>query len=121
MQMLCSRFGVAVINSRERPGDYRPLLLPAKLGVAKRRGCDRKVMTPARLSSLRGMALQCSRTHDQGRVRTKGGWPASNPDLPRSPGGDYRRQPGVGLAAPLSRRPPSTLRVARIHACPVFY
>jgi len=46
------------------PGDCRPLLYrPAWRRQAAR--LRPEVMTPARLSSLRGMALQCSRTHDQ--------------------------------------------------------
>ena len=50
--------GVAVVPT---PGDCGRCCT-GQLGVAKR-GCDR--VGPARLSSLRGMALQCSRTHDQ--------------------------------------------------------
>jgi hypothetical protein len=46
------------------PGDYRPLLYrPARRRQAARLRAE--VMTAARLSSLRGMALQCSRARDQ--------------------------------------------------------
>ena len=56
--------GVAGHRFPRTPGDYRPLLYrPAWRRQAAR--LRPEVMTPARLSSLRGMALQCSRTHDQ--------------------------------------------------------
>jgi len=55
--------GVAVIDSRQRP-DYRPLLYRP---TWRRQAAPLRpeVMAPARLSSLRGMALQCSRARDQ--------------------------------------------------------
>jgi hypothetical protein len=86
------------------PGDYRPLLYrPAWRGQAAR--LRPEVMTPARLSSLRGMALQCSRTHDQDvqGLKVVG---RHQPGFTAVARGAIPAPPGVGLAAPLSRRPP---------------
>jgi hypothetical protein len=96
--------GVAVIDSPRTPGDYRPLLYrPAWRRQAAR--LRPEVMTPARLSSLRGMALQCSRTHDQDvqRLQVVG---RHQPGFTAVAGGRLPAPPSVGLAGPLSRRPP---------------
>jgi hypothetical protein len=56
--------GVAVIDSRERPAiPARCVYRPAWRRQAAR--LRPEVMTAARLSSLRSMALQCSRARDQ--------------------------------------------------------
>jgi hypothetical protein len=107
--------GVAVIDSPRTPGDYRPLLYrPAWRREAAR--LRPEAMTPARLSSLRGMALQCSRTHDQD-VQGLKVVSRHQPGLPRSPGA-ITGATGCRVGCPLSRRPLNA-EGGRIHTCPV--
>ena len=97
------------------PGDYRPLLYrPAWPRLAAR--LRPEVMTPDCLS-LRGMAPQCSRTHDQDVQGLKVVRRAST-RIYRGRRGRLPAPPGVGLAAPLSRRPLNP-EGGRIHTCPV--
>ena len=102
--------GVAVIDSRERPAATGRCCTgqPWRRQAARLRP---EVMTHARLSSLRGMALQCSRTHDQD-VQGLKVVSQHQPGFIAVAGGAITGATGCRVGCTVEPPPPSTLRVA---------